>query len=714
MAVTDQTPANASTANGVTTVFPYSFRILDEADLRVTGTIAGVTTVYTLNVDYTVSGVGDASGGNVTFTTAPASGVVVLRKRAMAYTRAVDYQNNGDLIADELDDDQDAPVMMVQQLAEVVDRALTVPEYLLGTFDAELPEPAPLAPLVWNAAGDGFEAGSTEKTGDMLLRPNLAAGTDALFAQNALGAAVRGFLHKLRETVSPEDFGAVGDGTDRPVSQWLSGGALDRGYADLAAIQVDYPHVALLTNSIDWAGFQAAIDYCQTSGKPLRCSGNYAMNRGLEIDSPINLDGGGSFQSGSGTTPAYIAGARLVATAAIAHILHVKAGTSGVALYGVRINGLLLDANNIADRCMVVESTVRGSFTELEGLRAITVGFDFCDGNATYFYKNWLNAVFYNSTASVAAQNSDGIWFRDTNTGTNLGCVQNHVGWLGTFTANGNGIVIGGSDNNEYGALNGFTTGTGVGLVFKGPNGFVNLQPRNNFIRYLAATVRNETTSRTNTILNASSEATSVTLSGGGTAEVEFRIFNYVTGKYWETPRYTMKGVRQFSTGDLRNLNGTESTVNSIWPSIDLADAATQGFGLCAGMPYDWHSGNIKAVTIYLAPSTSFAGNFRLRVRGMTPATGDATATPTLDESFTVTPNANAGRMTKHTLTFTAALAITKGDMALFRVDRVGADAADTHTGVCQIMGMAVHYTATGPGSDGGGGGPWQVIDPTI
>lgn len=106
MAVTEETPIASSVANGVTTVFPHSFTVLDDADLVVTGTLANVTTTYVLGVDYTVSGVGSSSG-SVTFTTPPASDTIVTRYRDIALERGTDYQDNGDLLADVLNADMD-------------------------------------------------------------------------------------------------------------------------------------------------------------------------------------------------------------------------------------------------------------------------------------------------------------------------------------------------------------------------------------------------------------------------------------------------------------------------------------------------------------------------------------------------------------------------------------------------------------------------------
>lgn len=121
MTVSAQTPLNRSTGNGVTTVFPYTFKVLAAADMEVS--VDGV--VKTLTTHYTLSGVGSDSG-NVTFLVAPANGAVVVRRRNMGYVRTVDYQDQGELATDILDDDQDAVVLMCQQLAEGLSRSIQV------------------------------------------------------------------------------------------------------------------------------------------------------------------------------------------------------------------------------------------------------------------------------------------------------------------------------------------------------------------------------------------------------------------------------------------------------------------------------------------------------------------------------------------------------------------------------------------------------------
>jgi hypothetical protein len=111
------------TGNGATTVFPYGFPILAAEDLQVS--FDGVVQTD----GYTVSGVGELAGGDVEFTDAPGEGVVVGLRRAMAIKRETDFQNLGDLRSDALNADQDAPIMMLQQLLQRIIEA----EQAIGT-----------------------------------------------------------------------------------------------------------------------------------------------------------------------------------------------------------------------------------------------------------------------------------------------------------------------------------------------------------------------------------------------------------------------------------------------------------------------------------------------------------------------------------------------------------------------------------------------------
>ena len=123
MTVSSTTNKQSYNGNNSQSVFAYGFKIFADTDIQV---YVG-TTLKTLSTHYTLSGVGAAGGGNVTFTTGniPASGtgnVTILR--SLALTQGVDLVNYGRFDAEVIESQYDKLVMMVQQLQEQADRTI--------------------------------------------------------------------------------------------------------------------------------------------------------------------------------------------------------------------------------------------------------------------------------------------------------------------------------------------------------------------------------------------------------------------------------------------------------------------------------------------------------------------------------------------------------------------------------------------------------------
>ncbi|MFM4359255.1 phage tail fiber protein [Klebsiella pneumoniae] len=130
MSVPNQTPYNIYTANGLTTVFAYEFYLISASDIQVTINGNEVTS------GYTVSGVGNTNGGEVTFLTAPSNGSTVIFERVTPTYRLTDYQDNGDLLADTVNKDFDRLWMAVQRAFIYLGVALTRPLFGGGPFNA--------------------------------------------------------------------------------------------------------------------------------------------------------------------------------------------------------------------------------------------------------------------------------------------------------------------------------------------------------------------------------------------------------------------------------------------------------------------------------------------------------------------------------------------------------------------------------------------------
>ena len=121
MTVPVQATFTASIANGATTVFPYGFKIASEDDLTVT-----IDSVVQTS-GYTVSGVGSPTGGNVTFSVAPANLKKIVRFLSPVLSRDTDYQQFGDWLAAVVNLDFDRIWLTLQTLAQNDIRSLKLP-----------------------------------------------------------------------------------------------------------------------------------------------------------------------------------------------------------------------------------------------------------------------------------------------------------------------------------------------------------------------------------------------------------------------------------------------------------------------------------------------------------------------------------------------------------------------------------------------------------
>ena len=129
MTVSSTTVKNSYSGNSSTTVFAYAFKIFADTDLQVIiRSSTGTETTKTLTTHYTVSGAGDASGGNVTFTSGntPATGETVVIRRAVPQTQAIDYIANDPFPAESHEEGLDRATMTTQQMQEELDRSFKV------------------------------------------------------------------------------------------------------------------------------------------------------------------------------------------------------------------------------------------------------------------------------------------------------------------------------------------------------------------------------------------------------------------------------------------------------------------------------------------------------------------------------------------------------------------------------------------------------------
>ncbi len=106
--------------NGSRTIFPYTNRIFEKTDLAVS--LDGV--LQTVDTDYTVSGIDEPAGGNVTFTVAPGNNVSVTIVRTVPATQESSLPKGGPFPSDIVEKALDKLTILVQQEQDGANRRL--------------------------------------------------------------------------------------------------------------------------------------------------------------------------------------------------------------------------------------------------------------------------------------------------------------------------------------------------------------------------------------------------------------------------------------------------------------------------------------------------------------------------------------------------------------------------------------------------------------
>lgn len=209
MSVPNQVPVSNHVGNGVTTIFPYTFLVLEAGDLRVS--VGGV--LKTEGLDYIVSGLTQLAGGSVAFASPPASLASVSLVRKVPLLRSTDYQYAGDFNAATVNRDIDRVVMMIQDSGLAQANAVRFPAG--DPSDGALPSSAERALKTFAFDADGnialsSAAGNADILAAALLSTTASTGSALVgfnpavtYPAGSLGAALSGVGSGLADNSTP-------------------------------------------------------------------------------------------------------------------------------------------------------------------------------------------------------------------------------------------------------------------------------------------------------------------------------------------------------------------------------------------------------------------------------------------------------------------------------------------------------------------------------
>lgn len=302
MTVETTTNTTVSLTNGATVTFPFYFYLIDESHLSVT--LRNLTTGAETSVAssaYTVSGLGNSTGGSITFGVAPDDGYQLIIQRIVPYKQNADLLNQSGFYPESIEDQLDLTVMQIQQIAYQVGLAITAAPgdtpFVFPTVEIRKSKY-----VSFDAAGDLYmSAGTGADTG---LRTDLATNGGPLVVLNdgeTIQAAVNVASNPVALLASinalPEGaFVRTGDGY---IYQVAASSATDHhittaGGVKLYVIPVDGRYHAPafgVTNEIE---YQAMLDVVPEGANVYNPPGwSVDLEDGLTIDTQIILSGAG-------------------------------------------------------------------------------------------------------------------------------------------------------------------------------------------------------------------------------------------------------------------------------------------------------------------------------------------------------------------------------------------------------------------------------------
>lgn len=387
--------------------------------------------------------------------------------------------------------------------------------------------------------------------------------------------------------------------------------------------------------------------------------------------------------------------------------------TGAGSVWGGGMEGMIVHGGSLASRVVRASSCQHQRFVHNRFSRVRVAGIELDDDNANPLgvhpisYGNVIDDYHFAFGTQESCKAADAV--RLGGAAASLNVTQTDIGTIAAAVYNGWALRLLGTDNNHAAKVHGVrqaeVIGWGAptgGAVFFGSAGAS--YARNNDIGYVNGWIGGDgVNAHGNVIREWNNEASGYSAHASQTTS--YNLIDRATGGMWRTHSFRMTDELHIPAASMNAWGAGGSAIQYLtqWDAIALANAAN-GFASCiVPPPYDWHNGTITGIRVYFGTSSAEAGvdvHLRCFVSTKQPTVTLGSVESDTTANITMPSGTNTGG-TPYLFTLGGGLSYTRGDLLFIAIKREGSDAADTATGIFNLLGISVLYQASGPSEFG-------------